>query len=51
VSHDPSDIILLCWFGAQETFLIINVENNASMFLGLSFAFDQFIWIGFTIFL
>jgi len=27
VSHDPSEIII-CWFGAQETFLIIiNVEN------------------------
>jgi len=21
--HDPSEIIKLCWFGAQETFLII----------------------------
>jgi len=20
VSHDPSEIILLCWFGAQKTF-------------------------------
>jgi len=29
VSHDPSEISLICWFGAQETFLIIiiNVEN------------------------
>jgi len=27
VPHDPSEIILICWFGAQETFLIINVEN------------------------
>ncbi len=27
VSHDPSEIILICWFGAQETFFIINVEN------------------------
>ncbi len=29
VSHDPSEIILI-WFAAQETFLIIsnNVENN-----------------------
>ncbi len=27
VSHDPSEIILICWFAAQETFLIIiNVE-------------------------
>jgi len=23
VSHDPSEIILICWFGAQETFIII----------------------------
>jgi len=28
-SHDPSEIILICWFDAQETFLIIiNVENS-----------------------
>jgi len=24
--HDPSEIILVCWFGAQETFIIINDE-------------------------
>ncbi len=29
VLHNPSEIILICWFGAQETFLsIINVENS-----------------------
>ncbi len=29
VSHDSSEIILICWFAAQETFLInINVENS-----------------------
>ncbi len=29
VSHDPSEIILICWFGAEETFLIIiDVENK-----------------------
>ncbi len=29
VSHDCSEIILICWFGAQERFLImINVENS-----------------------
>jgi len=29
VSHDPSEMILICWFAAQETFLIIiNVENS-----------------------
>ncbi len=22
VSHDPSEIILICWFAAQETFII-----------------------------
>jgi len=26
-SHDLSGIILQCWFGAQETFLIISVEK------------------------
>ncbi len=30
VSHDPSEIILICWLAAQETFLIINVENSCS---------------------
>ncbi len=31
VSHDPSEIILICWFGAQETFhIIINVENSCA---------------------
>ncbi len=28
VSHDPSEIILIWWFTAQETFLIINVEMS-----------------------
>ncbi len=29
VSHNPLEIILICWFGAQETFIIIiNVKNN-----------------------
>ncbi len=23
LSHDPSEIILICWFAVQETFLII----------------------------
>ncbi len=31
VSHDPPKIILICWFDAQETFLIIiNTENIAA---------------------
>lgn len=29
MSHDPSQIILICWLGAEETFCrIINVENS-----------------------
>ncbi len=30
VSHEPSEIILICWFYAQETFIIIiiNAENS-----------------------
>ncbi len=29
VSHDPSEIILICWYAVQETFLIIiNIENS-----------------------
>ncbi len=34
--HDPSEIILICWFAAQETFIIIiiNVETFFSEFFG-----------------
>ncbi len=42
VSHDPSEIILIYWFAARETFLIIiNVENGcaASYFCGNRDAF------------
>ncbi len=28
VSHDPSEIIIICLFGAKETFLIFNVEKS-----------------------
>ncbi len=28
VLHDNSEIILICWFGAWETFLIITFEND-----------------------
>ncbi len=29
VSHNPSEIILIGWFAAQETFfIIINIENH-----------------------
>ncbi len=31
ILHDPSEIILISWFGPQETFLIIsNVENSCA---------------------
>ncbi len=31
VSHDSSEIILICWFAAPETFLIIiSVENSCA---------------------
>jgi len=31
VSHDPLEIILICWFAAQETFfIIINVKNSCA---------------------
>jgi len=34
VSHDPSEIILICEFTAQETFLfVINVENSCVVFI------------------
>ncbi len=33
VSHDPSEIILICWFAAQETFIIIiNVESCSALY-------------------
>ncbi len=31
VSHDPSEIVQICWFGDQETYcLIMNVENSCT---------------------
>jgi len=27
VSHDPSEIILICWFGAQEEMSIIYIKS------------------------
>ncbi len=31
VSHDLSEIILICWFAAQETFsIIIKVEHSCA---------------------
>ncbi len=33
VSHDPSEIILICWFADKETFLIIiSVETQSSFY-------------------
>jgi len=33
VSHDPSEITLIWWFDAQETFMIIiSVENRYLLF-------------------
>jgi len=32
MSHNPSEIILICLFDAQETFLIINVEKSNNIF-------------------
>ncbi len=31
VSHDPSEIILICWIDAKETFLIIIIAENHSI--------------------
>ncbi len=28
-SQDPSEIILICWFGAQETFIIIIYDEKS----------------------
>ncbi len=33
MSHDPSEIILISWFGAQETFLIIIINDENSCLL------------------
>ncbi len=39
VSHDLSEIIRICWFAAQETFLIISSDENIddSYFCGYFF--------------
>jgi len=42
VAHDPSEINLICWFAAQETFLvIISVENRCFIFLWKPWYFFQ----------
>ncbi len=33
VSHDPSEIIVICWFAAQESFINITVENSCAEYL------------------
>ncbi len=42
MSHDPSEIILICWFGAQETFFIISAENSCAASFFLLSPFDSF---------
>ncbi len=43
ISHDPSEIPLKCWFGAQELFiLIINFENRFFVFTFQLFLFRIF---------
>ncbi len=37
MSHDPSEIILICWFGVWGTFLILITENSCSAY--------YFVWI------
>ncbi len=31
LSHDPSEISLICWFAAHETFMITNINTNISL--------------------
>ncbi len=35
ITHDPSEIILICWFGAPETFIniITNVEHSCAAYI------------------
>ncbi len=49
VSHDPSEIIQIFWFAAQETFsssIIINVENSfvKNKLMNIKFKRPAFIW-------
>ncbi len=37
VSHDPSEIILICWFAAQEIFVLLNIFGTCDTFF-----FDSF---------
>jgi len=33
VSHDPSEIILICWFGDQEALLLLAMLNCINSFV------------------
>ncbi len=46
MSHNPSEMILICWFGAQCTFLvIIKVENSFLIFFWkLRYLFSRILW-------
>ncbi len=47
VSHDPSEIILICWFAAQKTFLIIiNVKTVVllNIFVETIIYLFRFLW-------
>ncbi len=43
VSHDPSEIILICWFAAQETCIIIINTKNSCAALYFSVNHDAFL--------
>ncbi len=42
VSCDPSEIILICWFAAQETFLIIIDHNCSRLLIGIVYCLTIF---------
>ncbi len=48
VSHDPSQIILICWFAAQGTFVIITLWYSL---MNAQFKRTAFIWNGNLLFL
>ncbi len=46
-SHDPSEIILICWFDAQETIIIINVLILKRVVAYVSLMHRKIIWSAF----
>ncbi len=42
-SHDPSEIFLICWFGAQEHFLLLSMLKTVVL-LQLIFLFFRILW-------